>query len=70
VKVIKLSIAGLAALWTIGVAAGFVSNIGQHGGTRGTVEFAAGIGSTAACIAITYWLFQWALKQPTTPPDN
>ncbi|HEX5104349.1 MAG TPA: hypothetical protein VFV87_11090 [Pirellulaceae bacterium] len=66
-KIIKLGIATLAALYTLGVVIGFVSNLGQHGGTRGVTHLAAGIGVTAASAAITWWLFTWALKKPNPP---
>ena len=63
-KIIKLGGAVLAALWTIGVAVGVITEVGAHGGTRGVSSLAAGIGVTAALAAVTYWLFQWALRKP------
>lgn len=63
-KFLKLTIATVAALWTIGVIAGVVLDIGKHGGTRGVAQLAGGIGASALCLVITYWLFVWALKTP------
>lgn len=63
VKIVKLLIAILAALWTLGVVIGVVADLGKHGGTRGVTQLAAGIGVSAACAAITWWLFTWALKK-------
>jgi hypothetical protein len=68
-RIVKFCLAGLAALWTIGVAAGVIADLGKYGGTIGTAKLAAGIGVTAAFAAITFWLFQWALRKPTTPPS-
>ncbi len=62
-KFLKLGVAILAALWTIGVAIGVIAELGKHGGTRGIASTAAGIGVTAALAAVTFWLFQWALRK-------
>jgi hypothetical protein len=63
-KILKLCLAGFAALWTLGVVIGVVSDLGQHGGTIGIAKLAAGLGVTAACAAITWWLFSWAQRKP------
>jgi hypothetical protein len=69
-KVLKLALAILAALWTLGVVVGVVSNFGAHGGTRGMSERAAGVAAISMCAVITYWLFQWAVRNPSTDPNN
>jgi len=70
-KVSRLILAVLAALWTMGVAAGVIAEIGKHGGTRGIVESVAGIAVTAAMVALTIWLFQGAFpKSPPAPVNN
>jgi len=70
VKIVKLIIASLAALWTLGVVVGVVSEFGKHGGTRGTAQLAAQFAAIAFCVAITACLFSWALKKPSGPPTN
>ena len=51
-RIIKLCIATLAALWTIGVVAGVVADIGKSGGTIGIARLAAGLGVTAGLAAV------------------
>ena len=63
-KFFKLAIAVVFALWTLGVMVGVVSQIGSHGGTRGTAELVGGIAAGLIMIAVTAWLFQWALRKP------
>jgi hypothetical protein len=60
---LRYALAGLAALWTVGVAIGVIANRGQHEGARGTTDLIAGIAAIAVCAAITAWLFQWAAKK-------
>jgi hypothetical protein len=62
-KIVRLLLAILAALWTLGVAVGVISEMGKHGGTLGIAHLAAGIAVTAGLAAVTYWLFQWALRK-------
>ena len=69
-KILKLLIASFAALWTLSVVVGVVSDLGKHGGTIGVAKLAAGIGVSAACAALTWWLFTWALKRPDGPPSG
>lgn len=70
VKIVKLLIAILAALWTLGVVVGVVSEFGKHGGTRGVAQFAAQFAAIAFCVAVTACLFSWALKTPGPPPTS
>ncbi len=62
-KFIRLIIAIVAALWTAGVAAGFVREFGTHEGVRGTTQIFAGVGVTVAGLVITISLFKWALRR-------
>jgi hypothetical protein len=67
-KTTRLIFAILAALWTLGVAAGVVSNLGKHDGTRGLTEAAGGIAALAIAIGITVWLFQGVFPKLRKPP--
>jgi hypothetical protein len=62
-KYIRLVLAILAGLWTIGVAAGVVADLGKTGGTRGTTELVAGLAVTAGFAALTLWLFAGAVRR-------
>jgi hypothetical protein len=66
-KIFKLILAALAAIWTVGVLVGVVKGLDGHGGTRGVTELAAGIAAFAMCLTITVWIFQWALRKPSGP---
>ena len=65
-KAFRLVIAIIAALWTVGVLVGVVQELGNHQGVRGTTQMFAGIGATVACLAVTAWLFKWALRRDRT----
>ena len=67
-KVVRLIFAILAALWTLGVAAGVVSNLGKHDGTRGLTEAAGGLAALAIALGITIWLFQGVVPALRKPP--
>src|SRR5262245_33154640 len=67
-KIGRLILAVLAALWTIGIAAGVVSELGKHGGTRGITENAGGLAAVAIMLVVTIWLFQGAFRKPIPPP--
>jgi hypothetical protein len=69
-KIVKLAIAILAALWTAGVVFGVIAEMGKHGGTRGIATLAGGVAAAAMMGLITYWLFQWALRKPPSPPTT
>jgi hypothetical protein len=62
-KIIRLVLALAAGIWTMGVAAGVVANLGKAGGTRGTTELMAGMAVTTACAALTLWLFLGAVRK-------
>ena len=57
-KFVKLLLGTLAALWTVGVIAGVIKDLGDHSGTRGVAQFAAGVGVTALCAAISAAFFR------------
>lgn len=65
-KIIRLLVAIVAALWSVGVAVGVVREFGTHDGVRGTTQIVAGIGATLLCFVITVWLFKWALRPLST----
>jgi hypothetical protein len=62
-KILRFALAGLAALWTLGVVIQVIATRGEHEGARGTTNLVARIAAIAICAAITAWLFQWALKK-------
>lgn len=66
-KIVKLAIAILSALWTAGVVVGAVTEFGTHGGTRGMAKMVGSVAAVAIMAVITYWLFQWALRKPPPP---
>jgi len=67
-KILRLVLAVLAALWTIGVAVGVAKDFGRHGGTRGMVEMVGGAAVTLAMLALTIWLFQGIFRKPSSRP--
>ncbi|MBT4863788.1 MAG: hypothetical protein HON53_01530 [Planctomycetaceae bacterium] len=69
-KAFRLIIAIIAALWTVGVAVGVIQELGTHQGVRGTTQMFAGAGATLACLAITVWLFTWALRRDRTGDEE
>ena len=69
-KIIRLIIAIIAALWTVGVAVGVIQDLGKHQGVRGTTQMFAGLGVTVACLAITICLFKWALRRDRTTSNK
>ena len=62
-NVVRLIFAILAGLWTIGVAAGVVANLGKSSGTQGSTELVAGLAVTAGFAALTIWLFMGAIRK-------
>jgi hypothetical protein len=68
-KIVRLIFAILAALWTVGVIVGVISEFGKHGGTRGIVDIAASVFAVCFMLVITIWLFQGVFpKSPRKPP--
>jgi hypothetical protein len=64
-KIIRIALAILAAVWTIGVAVGVISRFGQHEGPRAATDIFGGIAAIAVCTLITVWLFQERVQKET-----
>jgi hypothetical protein len=63
-KIAKLVLGALAAVWTIGVVIGAEPKLfsGDYS-TKGITEAAASVGAIAICSLITYWLLSSALRK-------
>ncbi len=73
-KVLKLILGTLAALWTLGVVIGFVPTLlSGDFSTRGITEITAGCVAILICGLITFWLFENALRkkrEDSTPSES
>ena len=67
-KIIRLIFGILAALWTVGVVVGVVSEFGKRGGTLGIMDIAAGAAGICIMLVITIWLFQGVFPHLRKPP--
>lgn len=70
-KVLKLILGVLAALWTLGVVIGFIVTLISGGAKGGVTEIVPGCVAILICGLITFGLFSSALrKEQQDPPPS
>jgi len=64
-KVVKIILGSLAAVWTLGVVVGVVLQSEEYFRTGGESKLVAGIAATLICLLLTVLLFQSAFATST-----